>query len=113
MNKKYNDGIDYRFLHFRSFSGMDAINLDSRGGATYAYVVLDDGKIRYAKAICSNKDNFCRKAGRGIAITRLNSDGRSYLFTGTESDFITFAADKQLQHGLVRHKQQRRNKAAQ
>ena len=41
-----------------------------KGGVTYAYIEGDYFLIA-GKAVCSEKDNFCKKTGRKLALRRL------------------------------------------
>jgi hypothetical protein len=48
--------------------------LSCKGGVTHVQVLDDNGELlREAIAVCSIKDNFCRKLGRKIALGRVNS----------------------------------------
>lgn len=63
---------EMKFIHLRYFDyvGGWRLEISNLGGMTIAYVEVD-GRIVYAVAKCSRKDNFCRKTGRAIAGLRL------------------------------------------
>lgn len=42
----------------------------NKGGATVAYEEID-GNLHFAVAVCSDRDNFCRRIGRAVASGRL------------------------------------------
>lgn len=68
-----------KFLHIRpldvaqAMADRPAARPANKGGITIAYEVTD-GVLRYAGAVCSERDNFCRKTGRTLAGGRLKSD---------------------------------------
>lgn len=48
--------------------------ISCKGGVTHVQILNDNGELmREAIAVCSIKDNFCRKLGRKIALGRVNS----------------------------------------
>jgi hypothetical protein len=49
---------------------------DPKGGETFVFVMLPDGRSAAGKATCSNKDNFNRATGRRIALERALEDLR-------------------------------------
>lgn len=47
--------------------------LNNKGGVTVAYIIqqTEKGKfVEFALAQCSDKDNYCRKTGREVALDR-------------------------------------------
>lgn len=58
-----------RFAHIRyeNHNG----DIIPRGGWTYAYKFLPDGKIAAARSQCSSIDNYCRRIGRDICQGRM------------------------------------------
>lgn len=60
-----------RFLHYRSFDGKGKV--ESRSGATIAYVTNEDGTISWAAAFCHPRDNYCKRMGRVKASGHLKS----------------------------------------
>lgn len=47
------------------------VPIDPKGGWTRAFIYTPNGNIAsYALALCSPKDNFCRRIGRTIAVGR-------------------------------------------
>lgn len=55
----------------------------TRGGVTIAYINLHD-VITLAVAVCSQKDNFCRRLGRNIARGRVHSGLHRWTFAMEE-----------------------------
>lgn len=60
---------DVSYIHLRPDSSRTNTN-----GLTIAYRPITDDKIEYAVAICSSRDNFCRRQGRIKSSGRLNSE---------------------------------------
>ena len=81
---------DVKFLHFREVQTHGIVfdedgprrltSINPRGGVTIAYRKNEDGTITYAPAMCSQKDNFERAAGRAISEMRL-LNGSEYNHT--------------------------------
>ena len=63
------------FRHIRNINGDGTVS--NRGGATIAFREIEPGVIKMAMALCSNRDNFCRKTGRIISGGRMNSEVES------------------------------------
>lgn len=84
MSRKYG----CKFMHFRNIeeTGNGSI-VDSRGGATVAYVQGEDG-ISFAVAYCHPNDNYNKRLGRAKAAGRLLSERYSRQFKG---DLFSFA----------------------
>ena len=87
MNK-VEDGVKFR--HIRNYmtdfrTGENVIS--NMGGATIAYKEVGENKIRFAVALCSEKDNFSKKTGRTIAAGRLKSDNQSQTVSMSYQDF--------------------------
>jgi hypothetical protein len=60
-----------KFMHFRYHWDKE---LEAKGGVTVAYEVKDN-VISMSMAKCHERDNFCRKIGRDIAMGRyMNKD---------------------------------------
>jgi hypothetical protein len=57
-----------------------------KGGATVAYV-QEGNRIRFAMAICSEKDSFSRKKGRTISVGRLVEGSKSISVISTWENF--------------------------
>lgn len=57
-----------QYLHIRNLNADE--QPDSRGGATYAYRVVDN-KLEFGAAYCTLNDNFNKKIGRQIAESRM------------------------------------------
>lgn len=74
------------FRHIRNIN--DDGTVSNRGGATVAYQEVKPGLIRVAMALCSNRDNFCRKTGRTIAGGRMNSQVASGFIETSWENFI-------------------------
>lgn len=54
-----------KFLHFPGRNG--------KGGVTLAYIVQEDSNGKHLEisfAQCSDKDNYCKKTGREVALDR-------------------------------------------
>lgn len=89
---------EIKFLHFREPSfGYHGFTegVEPRGGITVAFRENADGTISHAEAICSDKDNFVKAAGRALAAGRLDSDHKySYRTPGpmTEKEFAVLTA---------------------
>ncbi len=94
-------GCEVRVSHFRPapgldpgryFSRFDLARYDakrsafaSRGGLTFAVIVLPDGHGFVGAAACSKRDNFSRKRGREIALGRAWAEAEvAYLEGGLE-----------------------------
>ena len=56
------------FMHYRNMRNPE------RGGVTVCIGQLPDGGYRVVMATCSPRDNFNRRTGRTIALTRFNSE---------------------------------------
>ena len=81
---------DVKFRHIRNYmtdyrTGENVIS--NLGGATIAYKEIGENKIRFAVALCSEKDNFSKKIGRTIASGRLKSDNQSQVVSMSYQDF--------------------------
>lgn len=64
-----------KFIHLRS---------GTKGGYTIAYEKVDspeqyDSLYRWSYAQCSNKDNYCKKIGRDIAMGRIMAGQSKYF----------------------------------
>lgn len=79
-----------RFLHYRSFNEDGSVN--SRSGATIAYVSNVDGTVTWAGAFCHPKDNYNKRMGRVKASGHLKSP--KYATTTevamTDADFRSY-----------------------
>lgn len=45
----------------------------TKGGTTFCYQFLPDGKLRISKADCSLRDNYNRKIGRAVSQGRMET----------------------------------------
>lgn len=59
------------YFHLRNVHPQTNV-ISAKGGVTVAMKLGSNDIIGAAAAICSAKDNFCRKKGRDIALARLN-----------------------------------------
>lgn len=70
-----------KFMHYRAFDETQADpitnpnGIDCRGGATVGYVE-GEGKVKWAAAYCSKKDNFSRKLGRLKAAAHITNNSQ-------------------------------------
>lgn len=61
-----------RFAHIRLENHPDEESpFYPRGGETFCYEFLPNGKIKVAHSYCSIKDNYSRKIGRTITMGRM------------------------------------------
>ena len=74
-----------RFIHRRRVVNEQ---IDNNGGFTVAYREIGDGKIEYAFANCSPRDNFSRALGRVKAQGRLDSPHYRCVTDLTTDEFI-------------------------
>jgi hypothetical protein len=72
-----------KYIHYREYDIHG--NLESRGGATVAFIEKPDG-IEYAVARCSYRDNFNKAYGRAKAAGRLASP-RHRRFLASTNEF--------------------------
>lgn len=77
---------DVKFLHYRILNSDNS--LAPKGGATVAYVVHDDGTIRWARARCHEKDRYDKNLGRIKSAGRLLSRPLSVVDVATQQGFI-------------------------
>jgi len=70
INKRwvYLTGYEYSLLNNQYLNGPSAV-----GGYTYISVTDPNGNESTAESRCSNKENFCKKAGVKIALERLDA----------------------------------------
>lgn len=64
-----------KFMHVRNHVGEG--DVETKGGVTIAYTeeaVPEGIRVIFATAVCSSRDNYCRRTGRVIAEGRLQSD---------------------------------------
>lgn len=81
-----NDGI--RFTHIRAVID-PALGPLAKGGATVAWKYDDENKrIVYSTALCSAKDNFCRRTGRAVSAGRLKRSLLDFFAT----NFVPYAS---------------------
>jgi hypothetical protein len=89
---------DVRFRHFRLTRDGEFVDytkdlktqeISNLGGLTVAYKEVEPDVIRFAYAICSGQDNFCKKTGRTIAAGRLNSDKIAKTLHVKYEDFLS------------------------
>lgn len=97
---KRNENVDpneVKYRHLRTVAVNtktgDVINCYNLGGATVAYRELDAETIIYAVAICSEKDNYCKKTGRTIATGRLKSPKHAVTVKASFSEFHKMVSD--------------------
>lgn len=71
---------EVKFVHLRKYSWdvggplhahLPGPSRSSKGGATLAYKVNDDGTVSVGIAKCSEDDRYSKSAGRGLAASRL------------------------------------------
>jgi hypothetical protein len=78
MTTKHND---IRFTHIRDVVD-SALGPLSKGGATVAWKYDDaNQRIVYSVALCSRKDNFCRRTGRAVSAGRLTKSSASVPYS--------------------------------
>lgn len=75
------------FRHLRNF--YEGGNVSNMGGATIAYQEVEPGIIKVSIAVCSKRDNFCRKKGRIIAGGRIKSPYLSVLLEVNWDEFVS------------------------
>jgi hypothetical protein len=46
------------------------LKIAAKGGRTSARIALADGRVAFGVAKCSDKDTFCKRIGRDIAVGR-------------------------------------------
>jgi hypothetical protein len=82
-----------RFAHIRHFDTRGEYL--AKGGETFCYTILDDGTLRVSSAMCSLKDNYCRRIGRDVALGRmLNGRYTEYpLGTYHNGNIVNFILD--------------------
>jgi hypothetical protein len=76
-------------------SGIFNSDYETKGGITFCYEFLPDGKVRASRAQCSTKENYCRRIGRDIARGRMET-GKYMVFdysTYTEGNIVDFLLD--------------------
>jgi hypothetical protein len=73
-----------RLIHMRYWEDAEQTSARNRGGVTIAYHLLDNGHAFVAFSRCSDKDNFCKKTGRNIAIGRLQSGHCWHISVGED-----------------------------
>jgi hypothetical protein len=84
------DNSSIRFLHYRNIDSQG--NVDSRSGATVAYIPPTEGKpIVWAGSFCHPNDNYNKHMGRIKAAGRLKSS--AYLEVTDHTDNKEFLAD--------------------
>lgn len=75
---KHPQGVEY--IHIRYPSEDDELELSGKGGATIAYRPTPDNEgVEFGIAICSDRDNYCKRIGRDISLGRLLSGDREIL----------------------------------
>mgnify|MGYP000999290370 FL=1 len=57
-----------KFIHLRPISPKNKYN--AHGGITIAYQPTNPNEYKVAFALCSNKDNYCKRTGRDKATER-------------------------------------------
>lgn len=75
--------VNYRHIRFMDDFG----NISNMGGVTVAYVQTDENTITFATAVCSIKDNFCKRTGRKIARQRLTAPKYAGVMNCTWEEF--------------------------
>lgn len=62
-----------RYAHIRYRKTFDKQEYETKGGITFCYEFLGDGLVKAAKAVCSDKDNYCRAIGRAVSRGRFEA----------------------------------------
>lgn len=89
MNTK-NESVHYVHIRKDLNTGLGKRIPATKGGATIAYIYDTPNKrIVFAVAMCSFRDNFCRRIGRAVATGRLSNNidtaSISYDMIGVEN----------------------------
>lgn len=76
-------------------SGLFKDQYETKGGITFAYEFLPDGKVKAAMARCSTKDNYCKRVGRAISRGRMETGHFVVLdYSGyTDGNIVDFLLD--------------------
>lgn len=92
---------DVKFLHYRHYNEEDGSILP-KGGRTVAYVVMDDGTLRWASAKCAKEDRYNKKYGRAKAAGRLLSPRVCRVDAISQQQFIAEQNEAHAWAGLFR-----------
>lgn len=79
--------MSVKFFHIRNLTPYGDVS--NNGGMTVAYQAKDK-EIAYAVAVCSKKDNFCKKTGRDLAFSRLLGNSLKIQLPRVERDVESF-----------------------
>lgn len=86
---------DVKFLHYRFWDSVPVtasdpkgVRIDPTGGRTIAYVVMDDGTLRWGYAACAKEDRYNKKYGRAKAAGRLLSRHLGLVDVISQQQFI-------------------------
>ncbi|MCK9369257.1 hypothetical protein M0R04_04900 [Candidatus Dojkabacteria bacterium] len=85
---KRNENVDpneVKFRHVRVLREDGTVN--NMGGMTISYREVDSNTIEFAAAVCSDKDNYCKKTGRTISAGRMKSPKYTNVVNMTFSEF--------------------------
>lgn len=109
---KNNSWGDVKFLHYRYYGEFERIGgsidvpldylISPNGGRTIAYVVMEDGTIRWASAQCTSEDRYNKSYGRAKAAGRLLSRNLALVDAVSPHQFIADMDEKHSWHGLFR-----------
>jgi hypothetical protein len=70
VKRQLPEGAKVKFQHERLFTQDRPLSAQPRGGKTTAIVTFADGGQVLGEAMCSSKDNYCKRIGRDIALGR-------------------------------------------
>lgn len=103
---------DVKFLHYRYYGEFERIGgsmdvpldylVSPNGGRTIAYVVMDDGTLRWASAQCAKEDRYNKKYGRAKAAGRLLSRHLGLVNVVSQQQFIAEQDEVHSWAGLFR-----------
>lgn len=80
--KRTIDLAETHVVHFRNYSDhlWSSDGPMAKGGVTVAFTIDDKANVKAAVAVCSSHDNFCRKTGRDLALTRLEAKPTGFYY---------------------------------
>lgn len=87
MKNEFEDGVKFRHIRNYTLDADLSESISNMGGATICYKEVEPNKIRFAVALCSDKDNFEKKKGRIISAGRLKSDTQSQTVEMSYQEF--------------------------
>ena len=90
--KDYYNGYDGNEVYycFKKYNDLYLEDISAKGGATTVVVVTKDGSVHVGMSYCSNKDAYCKKTGREIAMRHADEAVKSdQLIVESKSRAIT------------------------